>query len=63
MADVKTINLTTGIGTHESCVVRQPREEFVALTGLQLSAYSDKNVKTPLLWVSLCALTLQPTQP
>ncbi len=30
MADLKAIKLTTGIGTHDSCVVFQPLEEFVA---------------------------------
>ncbi len=29
MADLKAINFTTGIGTHDSCVVLQPLEEFV----------------------------------
>ncbi len=29
-ADLKAINFTTGIGTHDSCVVLQPLEEFVA---------------------------------
>ncbi len=28
--DLKAIVLTTGIGTHDSCVVFQPLEEFVA---------------------------------
>ncbi len=30
VADLKAIKLTTGIGTHDSCVVFQPLEEFVA---------------------------------
>ncbi len=30
VADLKAISLTTGIGTHDSCVVFQPLEEFVA---------------------------------
>ncbi len=30
VADLKAINLTTGIGMHDSCVVLQPLEEFVA---------------------------------
>ncbi len=29
VADLKVINLTTGIGTHDSCVVLQPLEEIV----------------------------------
>ncbi len=29
-ADLKATKLTTGIGTHDSCVVFQPLEEFVA---------------------------------
>ncbi len=28
VADMKAIKLTTGIGTHDSCVVFQPLEEF-----------------------------------
>ncbi len=30
VADLKAINLTNGIGKHDSCVVFQPPEEFVA---------------------------------
>ncbi len=30
VADLKAIKLTTGIGTHDSCVVFQPLDEFVA---------------------------------
>ncbi len=30
VADLKAIKLTTGIGTHDSCVVFQPFEEFVS---------------------------------
>ncbi len=33
----KYINLTIGIGTHDSRVVLQPLEEFVALTGRHYS--------------------------
>ncbi len=29
VADLKVISLTTGIGTHDSCVVLQPLEEIV----------------------------------
>ncbi len=30
VAALKAINFTTGIGTHDRCVVLQPRERFVA---------------------------------
>ncbi len=30
VSDLKVINLTTGIGTHDSRVVLQPLEEFIA---------------------------------
>ncbi len=30
VSDLKAINLTTGIGTHDSYVVLQPLEEFIA---------------------------------
>ncbi len=30
VADLKAINFTTGICTHDSCVLFQPLEEFVA---------------------------------
>ncbi len=45
MADLKAIKLTTGFGTHDSCVVFQPLEEFVACMRL-LDVHSEKYFKT-----------------
>ncbi len=75
VADLKAKNLTTGIGTHDGCVILQPLEQFVArmhLLDVHWVPILRKNLKLNtmclttmrlLLRVSLCALTLQPTQP
>ncbi len=47
VADLKAINLITGISTHSSHAVLQTFNELVALTGITgLSAYSEQVVET-----------------
>ncbi len=49
VADLKANKFTTGIGTHDSCVVFQPLEEFFCVhapSGRQLSAHSEKDFET-----------------